>query len=113
MVRHELAAPRHPPRRPNPPRPLWERDLLRVWRRNGLHRHLSRVRGVVLNPRDPYDAQRIREEAEIIRDLRELGGVELRPRRRRIGFEQRLERADSRTRADGMGVYIDRPWDTE
>lgn len=64
-----------------------------------------------MNPRDPYDAQRIREEAEVIRDLRELGGVELRRPRRRIGFEQRLERADSRTRSDGMGVYIDRPWD--
>lgn len=62
-----------------------------------------------MDPREPYHAARIADEANLIRDLRELGAVELRKPRRRIGFEQRLERADGRPRTEGMGVYIDYP----
>lgn len=62
-----------------------------------------------MDPREPYHAARIADEAALIRDLRELGAVELRRPRRRIGFERRLERADERPRTEGMGVYIDGP----
>jgi hypothetical protein len=44
--------------------------------------------------------RRIAEMAEVISDLRSLGAVDLDPPRKRYGFEQRLERADRRPRAD-------------
>ncbi len=59
-----------------------------------------------MDPREPYHARRIGDEAALIRDLLELGAVELRQPRRTIGFEQRLERADSRPRTRD-GAYID------
>lgn len=59
-----------------------------------------------MDPREPYHARRIGDEASLVRDLIELGGVELRQPKRTIGFEQRLERADSRPRVEG-GSYID------
>lgn len=66
-----------------------------------------------MDPREPYNARRIGDEANLIRDLRELGAVELRRPRKTIGFERRLERADSRPRTDGFGAYIGHPWDDE
>jgi hypothetical protein len=59
-----------------------------------------------VDPRDPYHARRIADEADLLRDLAYLGAVTLRKRKRTIGFEQRLERADDRPRVEG-GSYID------
>lgn len=53
----------------------------------------------------PFNRRRIHQEAALISDLRYLGAVDLDKPSRRFGFEQRLERADSRPRT-GEGGYI-------
>lgn len=65
-----------------------------------------------MDPRDPYNARRIADEAELIRDLHDLGAVGLRRPRKTIGFERRLERADDRPRTQGAwgNVPDDASW---
>jgi hypothetical protein len=64
-----------------------------------------------MDPREPYHAARISQEAELVRDLRDLGAVDLRRPRKRVGFERRLERADERPRVQGAwGEAPDTSW---
>jgi hypothetical protein len=57
---------------------------------------------------DPYDGQRIQREAELVRDLYDLGAVPIRRPRKTMGFEKRMERADENART-GVGSYIGDP----
>lgn len=53
------------------------------------------------------NARRVRKHAELVQNLRYLypGAVDLRKPKRKLGFEQRLERVDDRPRV-GEGGYI-------
>lgn len=46
-----------------------------------------------------YDADDIRRKVDLLRDLHELGGVDLDPTRRTIGFERRALSPDTRPKA--------------
>lgn len=63
----------------------------------------------LMDPREPYHARRIGEEADLLRALQDLGGVTLRKPRKTVGFERRMERADDRPRVD-RGEYIGGDW---